>query len=88
MQRRISAIGLTMPLVFAASALAAQEPQPLTRADCEQAGLAWDENANVCGEAAKAVKSKEQKKQKKRKGKKRKKDQSRLKEEPPSANSH
>ena len=24
-------------------------PQPLTRADCYTAGMAWDENANVCG---------------------------------------
>ena len=23
-------------------------PQPLTRADCDKAGMAWDENANVC----------------------------------------
>ena len=22
--------------------------QPLTRADCDQAGLAWDDNGNVC----------------------------------------
>jgi hypothetical protein len=87
MQGSIYAIGLTVSLAFAAPAFAAQEAQPLTRADCEQAGLAWDENANVCGGAAKAVESKQQKKQRKGKGKKRKKDQSRLKEEPPSANS-
>ena len=24
-------------------------PQPLTRADCGKAGMAWDDNANVCG---------------------------------------
>src|SRR5262245_46918245 len=24
-------------------------PQPLTRADCDKAGMAWDDNANVCG---------------------------------------
>jgi hypothetical protein len=24
-------------------------PQPLTRAECDKAGVAWDENANVCG---------------------------------------
>jgi hypothetical protein len=23
--------------------------QPLTRADCQKAGLHWDDNANVCG---------------------------------------
>jgi hypothetical protein len=24
------------------------EPQPLTRADCDKAGMKWDEAANVC----------------------------------------
>ena len=24
-------------------------PQPLTRADCEKAGMRWNDNANVCG---------------------------------------
>ena len=24
-------------------------PQPLTRADCEKAGMQWNNNANVCG---------------------------------------
>jgi hypothetical protein len=24
-------------------------PQPLTRADCEKAGMQWNDNANVCG---------------------------------------
>ena len=24
-------------------------PQPLTRADCQKAGMHWDDNANVCG---------------------------------------
>ena len=27
-------------------------PQPLTRADCGKAGMAWDDNANVCGAAS------------------------------------
>jgi hypothetical protein len=58
--------------------------QPLTRADCEKAGIAWDENANVCGGPDKAAESKGQQKKKKRKGK-HKKDQSRLKEEPAEA---
>jgi hypothetical protein len=33
-------------------------PQPLTRLDCDKAGMAWDDNANVCGapsQAAEAV---------------------------------
>jgi hypothetical protein len=24
-------------------------PQPLTRADCEKAGMQWNDSANVCG---------------------------------------
>ena len=24
-------------------------PQPLTRADCDKSGMAWNDNANVCG---------------------------------------
>ena len=27
-------------------------PQPLTRLDCAKAGMAWDDNANVCGAAS------------------------------------
>jgi lipoprotein-anchoring transpeptidase ErfK/SrfK len=30
-------------------------PQPLTRDDCGKAGLAWDDNANVCGAASRAA---------------------------------
>src|SRR5262245_19211485 len=26
-------------------------PQPLTRVDCDKAGMPWDDNANVCGTA-------------------------------------
>lgn len=84
MNGSISAIGLTVTVAFAAPAFATEEAQPLTRADCEQAGMAWDANANVCG-SDKVVESKKEKK--KKKGKKRKKDQSRLKEEPPPADS-
>src|SRR5215510_11171808 len=29
--------------------------QPLTRADCAEAGMAWDDNANVCGAPSPAV---------------------------------
>src|SRR5262245_52631550 len=27
-------------------------PQPLTRLDCDKAGMAWNDNANVCGAAS------------------------------------
>ena len=77
----ISIGGLTVTLAFAAPAFAMDGAQPLTRAACEKAGLAWDENANVCGGSDKAAESKKQKKKRKKKGK-HKKDQSRLKEEP------
>ena len=30
-------------------------PQPLTRVDCDKAGMAWDDNANVCGAASRAA---------------------------------
>ena len=29
--------------------------QPLTRLDCDKAGMAWDDNANVCGAASPAA---------------------------------
>jgi hypothetical protein len=29
--------------------LAFAAPQPLTRADCQMAGMQWNDNANVCG---------------------------------------
>ena len=29
-------------------------PQPLTRADCQKAGMHWDDNANVCGGSSSA----------------------------------
>jgi lipoprotein-anchoring transpeptidase ErfK/SrfK len=29
--------------------------QPLTRSECDQAGMAWDDNANVCGAASQAA---------------------------------
>jgi lipoprotein-anchoring transpeptidase ErfK/SrfK len=31
--------------------------QPLTRADCDKAGLAWNDNANVCGPASQAART-------------------------------
>jgi hypothetical protein len=73
--------GVTVTLAFAPPAFAAEGAQPLTRADCEEAGKTWDDTANVCGENAA-----ENKKVKKKRGK-HKKDQSRLKEEPPEGDS-
>ena len=32
-------------------------PQPLTRADCQKAGMHWDDNANVCGLASANLKT-------------------------------
>jgi hypothetical protein len=86
MKGSISIVGLT--LAFAAPVFAmegAKGAQPLTRADCEKAGMAWDENANVCGGPENAAEGNKEKKKKKRG--KHKKDQSRLKEEPTGADS-
>jgi hypothetical protein len=44
-------------------ALAAETtPQPLTRADCEKAGMQWNDNANVCVAVAKPMKAEKPKK--------------------------
>ena len=32
--------------------------QPLTRTDCDEAGMSWDDNANVCGLASADLKPK------------------------------
>lgn len=88
MKGSVSVVGLTLTLSFAAPAFAmegAKGAQPLTRAACEKAGMAWDENANVCGGPENAVESKKEKKKKKRGERKHKKDQSRLKEGPAEA---
>jgi hypothetical protein len=59
---------ITALIILAATslpALAAETtPQPLTRADCEKAGMQWNDNANVCGgkEAAKPMKAEKPKK--------------------------
>src|SRR5262249_38085134 len=51
-------------LVVASTVFAAQpSSQPLTRADCDKAGMGWDEGANVCvsnAEGSKAAGSKAQ----------------------------
>jgi hypothetical protein len=52
MRASIAAITLTVAVVYSGYACAADAmPQPLRRADCEKAGMKWDENANVCGSA-------------------------------------
>ena len=81
MQILILIFGVAVYLAF--DPASAQRAQPLTRADCEEAGKAWNETANVCGE--KTIDRKKEKE--KKKGRKHKKDQSRLKEEPPEADS-
>jgi hypothetical protein len=78
--------GVTVTWLSLPPAFAAEGAQPLTRADCAAAGKAWDDRANVCGGSENAAESKKEKKKKKR-GSKHKKDQSRLKEEPPEADS-
>jgi hypothetical protein len=35
--------------IIAPAFSAENTPQPLTRADCEKAGMQWNENDNVCG---------------------------------------
>jgi hypothetical protein len=40
-------VSLIVLIVGFGTAFAA--PQPLTRADCQKAGMHWDDNANVCG---------------------------------------
>jgi hypothetical protein len=77
--------GVTVTLAFAPPSFAAEGAQPLTRADCEEAGKTWDDTANVCGGSETTADRKKEKKKKNRG--KHKKDQSRLKEGPPEADS-
>jgi hypothetical protein len=81
--KSILIFGVAVYLAFALASSATERAQPLTRADCEEAGKAWNETANVCGD--KTIDSNKEKK--KKKGGKHKKDQSRLKEKPPEADS-
>jgi hypothetical protein len=61
----LSIIILAVVVAFTAPAFAEDAaPQPLTRADCNNAGLKWDEQGNVCSD--KVHHSKEEKKQKKK----------------------
>ncbi|MGD9501016.1 MAG: L,D-transpeptidase [Methyloceanibacter sp.] len=52
---------IALIILLAGNLLAAQVlaedvvPQPLTRADCDKAGMAWNDNANVCATEAQAA---------------------------------
>ena len=54
---RLATSNLLIIVSLLASQVHAKEisTQPLTRADCDRAGTAWNENANVCGSAAQAA---------------------------------
>jgi hypothetical protein len=62
MRSPVVALVLTIAVACSGYAFAAdQSPQPLTRADCEKAGMKWDNRANVCGaNAAAAAPAKEE----------------------------
>lgn len=50
MRSPVLVLALTFGLACGGYAFAADEaPQPLTRADCDAAGMTWDDGANVCG---------------------------------------
>jgi hypothetical protein len=56
--RRIALAFLVIGNLIAGQAYAEDvAAQPLTRSDCYKAGMSWDDNANVCGQAHAAVKS-------------------------------
>jgi hypothetical protein len=48
MRLTASALAITVACTVSASA-ADQLPQPLTRPDCEKAGMTWNDRGNVCG---------------------------------------
>ena len=49
MRSPLAALALTMAVACSGYAFAAdQSPQPLTRADCDKAGMKWNDRANVC----------------------------------------
>jgi len=47
LMRVLAAVLMTAAVVPACAA--ETTPQPLSRADCEKAGMQWSDNANVCG---------------------------------------
>ena len=56
MRSPVLVLALTFGLACGGYAFAADEtPQPLTRADCDAAGMTWDDGANVCGSGAVAA---------------------------------
>src|SRR5262249_20777683 len=53
MKAIVSIVALGLVLALASTVLAADTSiQPLTRADCDQAGMRWSEQANVCTKPA------------------------------------
>lgn len=52
MRSPVLVLALTFGLACGGYAFAADEaPQPLTRADCDAAGMTWNDGTNVCGSA-------------------------------------
>jgi hypothetical protein len=49
MLMRVLALTILMTAAVGLAFAAESTPQPLTRADCEKAGMKWNDNANVCG---------------------------------------
>jgi len=52
---RTPIVAFAVITAVALSGYAFAEPQPLTRAACDAAGMAWNDNANVCGVAVMAA---------------------------------
>lgn len=51
MKSLVSIFALAVLVAFITPAVAAETaPQPLTRAACDQAGMKWDDQGNVCSE--------------------------------------
>jgi hypothetical protein len=49
MLMRVLALAVLLTAAVGPACAAEITPQPLTRADCEKAGMQWNDNANVCG---------------------------------------
>ena len=49
MLMRVLALTILMTAAVGPAFAVETTPQPLTRADCEKAGMHWNDNANVCG---------------------------------------
>ena len=48
MLMRVLALTILMTAAVGPAFAVETTPQPLTRADCEKAGMHWNDNANVC----------------------------------------